>query len=129
MKTKIGEERYEETLDAWVENKRDRLLDEGDLEGDDEPQVSLPDPNDAFDTEELPGYADGDWPEFAPMVMETWVDKKTIKEHGHYVFPTLNAEYPVIDRNNEKTVVSLLEERGYPCARDDDLVWNAVWGG
>lgn len=57
------------------------------------------------------------------------MDKETIKAHGHYVFPRLNAEYPVIDRNNEKTVVSLLEERGYLCTRDDDLVWNAVWGG
>jgi hypothetical protein len=57
------------------------------------------------------------------------VDKEIIKEHGYYVFPTLNAEYPVIDFDHEEQVASLLEERGYLCTRNDDLAWNAVWGG
>ncbi len=50
----VGEERYKETVDAWVENERDRIFDEGDLEGDDGPEVIPPDPTDAFDAEELP---------------------------------------------------------------------------
>ena len=128
LKTMVSEERYEETVDAWVQSQIDRLLSEGELE-DDEPEVLPPGPDDAFDPEEIWGYADGDWPEFAPRVMGTWVDKVVIREYGHYVFPTLNAEYPMIAPDPAQEVVSLLEKRGYTCIRDDDLVWAAVWGG
>ena len=61
-------------------------------------------------------------------MMGTWVDEEIIEEHGFYVYPTLNAEYPVIGFDNEEKVVSLLEERGYICLRDDDLIWKAIWG-
>lgn len=125
----VSEERYEETVEAWLEGERDRLMGEGDLEAGDEPRVSTPDPDDAFGAEELPGYADGDWPEFAPRVMKTWVDEQIIQDYGGYVYPTLDAEYPVIDFDNEEKVASLLEARGYACVRDDDLIWKALWGG
>ena len=69
-----------------------------------------------------------DWPVFATRVMGTWVDEEIIEEYGEYVYPTLNAEYPMINPGNEEKVVSLLQERGYECIRDDDLVWEAVWG-
>ncbi len=129
LKTAVSQERYEETVDAWVESQIDRSLSEGDPEDGDKPDAIPPGPDDAFDAEEIWGYADGDWPEFAPRMMDTWVDKEIIRHHGHYVFPTLNAEYPVIDRDNEKEAISLLEERGYACVRDDDAVWEAIWGG
>lgn len=128
LKSTVGEERYEETVDRWIESERDRLIAQDELK-DEDPEVTPPGPDDPFDAEEIWGYADGDWPEFAPRMMATWVDKEILKEHGYYVFPTLNAEYPVIDTHNEGKVVSLLEEQGYTCVRDDDLVWNAVWGG
>ena len=61
-------------------------------------------------------------------MMGTWVDEEIIEEHGFYVYPTLNAEYPVIGFDNEEEVVSLLEEQSYVCIRDDGLVWKAIWG-
>ncbi len=128
LRTKVSEERYQETLNAWLESESERLADE-EGSGGGEPEVPLPGSNYAFDPEALPGYADGDWPEFAPHVMETWVDKEVIRRYGHYVYPTLDAEYPVIDPEKEEEVVSLLEGRGYSCVRDDDAVWEAVWGG
>ncbi len=108
LKTRVGEERYKEAVDAWVESQTDRLLDEGDLEDDDEPKVPRPGADEAFDAEEIWGYSDGDWPEFAPRMMGTWVDEDIIKEHGFYVYPTLNAEYSVIGFDNKAEVVSLL---------------------
>ncbi len=45
-------------------------------------------------------------------MMDIRVNEGIIEEHGHYVYPTLNAEYPMIDFDNEEIVVSLLEERG-----------------
>ncbi len=128
LKARVSGERYEETVAAWVKGQSERLRDDGDLE-DDEPEVTPPGPHDAFDAEELPGYADGDWPEFAPTMMENWVDGFIISEYGGDVQPTLNAEYPVIDFDNEEEVVSLLEEQGYVCISDEDLVWKAIWGG
>jgi hypothetical protein len=102
---------------------------EGDLEDDNEPEVAPPSPDDAFHADSLLGYEEGYWPEFAPMEMDDWVDREIIKEYGWYVQPTLNDAYPVIVYANEEKVVSLLEERGYVCIHDDDLVWKAIWGG
>jgi hypothetical protein len=34
-----------------------------------------------------------------------------------------------IDFENEEKVVSLLEEQGYVCIRDDNRIWAAVWRG
>jgi hypothetical protein len=87
-----------------------------------------PNPEDDFDAESLPGYADGNWPEFAPNAMGRWVDEEIIYEYGWYA-PTMNGFHPVIDAENEEEVVALLEEQGHVCTRDDDLIWSAVWGG
>jgi hypothetical protein len=124
LNSRVGEKDYKDIVEMWVESELERL----EYEDDEEPEVAPPSPDDAFDADSLPGYADGDWPVFAPRVMGTWVDEEVIEEYGEYVYPTLNAEYPVIDPASEEKVVSLLEERGYVCIRDDDLVWEAVWG-
>ena len=101
---------------------------EGDLKDDSEPEVAPPDPDETFNADLIPGYEDSYWPEFAPMMMDSWVDREIIDQYGWYVRPTLNDDYPVIDYDNEERAVSLLEERGYICIRDDDTVWRAVWG-
>ncbi len=127
LKARVSEERYKEAVDAWAANQLDCLTDEGGAE-DNEPGVTPPDPDDAFDAEELPGYAEGDWPEFAPTMMDKWLDEEIIEEYGGYVRPLMNADYPVIDFDNEERVVSLLEARGHVCTRDDDVIWKAMWG-
>jgi hypothetical protein len=125
---RIGEERYQETVERWVESERDRLLEEGGLDNDDDPEIAPPNPDDPFDVEELGGYTDVSWPEFAPTMMDTWVDEEIIREYGGYEQPLMDDNYPLIDLDNEEKVVSLLEERGYVCLRDDDLIWKAIWG-
>lgn len=119
LQERAPRERYDEAVERWTESKQD----------DEEREVSPPALENPFDGDEIPGYADGDWPEFAPHMMEDWVSREIINDHGGYVYPTLNAEYPVIDFGSEEEVVAILEEEGYVCTRDDDLVWNAVWGG
>ena len=129
LRSKVDEERYEETVNAWVESEVDRLEAEGETESGAGLEVSPPNPEDPFDAEEIWGYADGDWPEFAPDVMITWVDKEILREYGRHVDTVLDDGYTVIDPKHEEEVASLLEERGYRCTRDEDAVWNAVWGG
>lgn len=112
LKSRVSDERYKETVDMWVESD----------------EVAPTSPDDVFDAASLPLYIDVDWPEFAPTMMDTWVDKEIIEEYGHYIQPLMNDDFPVIDFDNEEKVVSLLEERGYVCIRDDDLIWKAIWG-
>jgi hypothetical protein len=126
LKDIVSEERYHETVEAWTESERDRLSDEA--EDDEETEVATPEPDDAFDAEEIWGYADGDWPEMAQRAMTTWVGSQIISEHGRYVETIFNGFYPVIEPENEEKVVSLLEEQGYVCTPDEDLVWDAIWG-
>lgn len=110
---------YEETVERWTESKED----------DEEEEVSPPNPEGPFDASEIPGYEDGDWPEFAPHMMEEWVSRVIINQYGSYVYPTMGDKYPIIYHGNEEDVVAILEEEGYACMRQDELVWNAVWGG
>lgn len=109
----VSKKRYRETVKRWKNY---------------ELEAPSPNPDDDFDAESLPGYADGDWPEFAPNMMGTWVDDEIIYEYGWYV-PTMNGSHPVIDFENEEEVVSLLEVQGHICRRDNDLIRAAVWGG
>lgn len=125
LKSKVAEEYYLETVERWKEEEFDRLTGEGD----EEPQeVPSPKPEDAFGAADISGYLDMDWPEFAPAMMDEWVSKEIIEQYGGYVQPTLNDDYPLIDFENEEKVVSLLEEQGYVCVRDDALIWRAIFG-
>lgn len=128
LRDMAGEDRYDETLEAWKAHEIDRLMGEEGV-GEDEVEVSPPKPDDEFDAEFLPGYADGDWPEFAPHMVDNWVDAGIIREYGWNIQTTISGDYPVIDLGEEETVVSLLEEQGYVCTPDEDLVWDTVWGG
>ncbi len=76
LKGMVTEQRYRETVEAWMETEHDRLSDEA--EDDEEPEVAAPEPDDTFDAEEIAGYSDGDWPEFSPRMMGTWVDRGII---------------------------------------------------
>jgi hypothetical protein len=89
-------------------------------------KVSTPSPDDDFDIEAFPSYHDGDFPEFAPTMMDRWVDEKIIDEYGGYG-ATMTGYTAAINFENEEKVVSLLEEQGYVCIRDDDRIWAAVW--
>ncbi len=109
----VSKKRYRETVKMWKNY---------------ELEAPSPNPDDDFDAESLPGYADGEWPEFAPNMMGAWVDDEIIYKYGRYV-PTMNGSHPVINFENEEEVVSLLEVQGHICRRDDDLIRAAVWGG
>lgn len=119
LRQRVSPSRYEETVEQWMDSREDE----------EDQEISPPAPDDPFDGSEIWGYDDGDWPEFAPRMMEDWVSGEIISRYGGLVFPTLNAEYPVIYFENEGDVVAILEEEGYACTRDDELSWNATWGG
>lgn len=112
LRDMVSGERYQETVEVWKGYEN----------------ASPPNPADDFDIETFPAYVDGDFPEFAPAVMGRWVDKGIIDEYGWHL-PTMDGYHPVIDFENEEVVVSLLEEQGYICIRDDTRIWNAIWRG
>ncbi len=113
LRRMVSKKRYRETVKMWKNH---------------ELEAASPNPDDDFDAESLPGYADGHWPESAPNMMDIWVDDEIIYQYGRYV-PATKGFHPVIDFENEEDVVSLLEKQGHICTRDDDLIRAAVWGG
>ncbi|MBX6763669.1 MAG: hypothetical protein K6T51_02450 [Rubrobacteraceae bacterium] len=127
LRSMVSAERYEETVDKWIESKIDNIMSENDLEDEEGIEVDPPKPDDAFDPDEISAYADSYWPEWAPDMMSDWLGHEIIERYGFLVETILDTSYPVIAHENEKQVVSLLEKQGYSCIRDDDLVWDAVW--
>lgn len=125
LRNMVSEERYQETLAVWkrYELRRLRRVKSADEE---EVKVSAPSPDNDFDIEAFPSYHDGDFPEFAPTMMDRWVDEKIIDEYGGYG-ATMTGYTAAINFENEEKVVSLLEEQGYVCIRDDDRILAAVW--
>jgi hypothetical protein len=110
LRNMVSEERYQETVERWKDDEND----------------SSPNPDDDFEAESLSGYEDGDFPEFAPTMMDKWVDEEIINEYG-WEEPTMTGYTAAINFENEEKVVSLLEGKGYVCIRDDDQIWAAVW--
>jgi hypothetical protein len=125
LRDMVSEERYKETVAVWERHELRRLRRE--KSGDEEVEVSTPSPDDDFDIEDFPSYHDGDFPEFAPTMMDRWVDEEIIDEYGGYG-ATMTGYTAAIDFENEEKVVSLLEEKGYVCIRDDGRIWDAIWG-
>ncbi len=125
LRNMVSEERYQETLAVWKKHELRRLRSEKETD-EEELKVSTPSPDDDFDIEAFPSYHDGDFPEFAPTMMDRWVDEEIIDEYGGYG-ATMTGYTAAINFENEEKVVSLLEEQGYVCIRDDDRIWAAVW--
>ena len=65
-----------------IKRELDRLLYEGDVDDGDEPKVAPVSPEVNVHANSLLVYVAGGWLEFAPRMMNTWVDEEIIKEYG-----------------------------------------------
>ena len=55
----------------------------------------LPNDNDAFDRADIPGFCDGDWPDWPQQEMLNWVPQAIQKTYGQRVDSTLNGPFRV----------------------------------
>lgn len=79
--------------------------------------------NDArFDASVIPGYGDGDWPEWLHQDALDWMPSDLIERYGSVEDSVLNGRMLEIDASVGDDVARELEGRGFSCARDDEAV-------
>ena len=76
----------------------------------------------AFTADELPGFADGDWPEWLHQEMLGWMPQDLITRFGTVEDSVLNGRFLSIPDESGEAVAHELELRGWSCLRDDDAV-------
>ena len=92
------------------------------VQGYDEADEPLPADAESFDVDKLPGYADGDWPEWPAQEMLRWMPKEIQERFGDVGASMVSGDSLLIDPASEIDVVAALEKAGYICRRDDKLV-------
>jgi hypothetical protein len=85
----------------------------------------LPSDDEPFDADHVPGYADGDWPDWPAQRMLEWMPSEVRERFGKLELSVLNGEYLALDPARESEIVSALRKAGYDCRPDDRLVREA----
>jgi hypothetical protein len=86
--------------------------------------IVVPNNEDAFDHERIPGYGDGDYPEWLQTQMERFLPADIIAKFGERVATRLNGDYIHIDPSCENPFVLALRKLGYEVHRRDDLFFT-----
>ena len=86
--------------------------------------IVIPNNEDPFDRDRIPGYGDGDYPEWLQTQMEHFLPADILAKFGEPVATMLNGDYIHIDPSSEKRFVLALRKRGYEVHRRDDLFFT-----
>ena len=96
----------------------------------DDPDSTLsdagPDLQAAFDRDDIPGHADGDWPLFPPQQMLDWVPQDIRAGYGRTITTVFNGDYLCFAANDAAKIVRALAQHGYTCEPDENLVKAAT---
>lgn len=85
-------------------------------------EIDVPAPEQPFDLDLIPGYVDGDWPEWPAQQMFEWMPPELIARFGRSTASVLNGDFLEIDPLQGPALAASLEETGWTCIRDDALV-------
>jgi hypothetical protein len=85
-----------------------------------------PDPQAPFDRDDIPGHADGDWPPFPPQQMLDWVPQEIQARYGRTITTVFNGDYLCFAANDAADIVRALEQHGYTCEPNENLVKDAT---
>ena len=88
-------------------------------------EKGMPSDDEAFDLEAIPGFADGDWPEWPAQLMLKLVPGSIVAKYGRKVDSVLNGEFLEFDAADEDIIVSEMKDAGFACSRDDGFVATA----
>jgi hypothetical protein len=80
-----------------------------------------------LDDVRVPGWDDGDWPEWPAQAMLDWVPAE-VQALGTEGSTRLNGEQLELDPERTADVVAAMETAGYAMTRDDAAVEGASWG-
>jgi len=86
--------------------------------------VVVPNNEDPFDRDQIPGYWDGDFPGSLQSQMEQLLPADILAKFGERVATRLNGSYMHIDPSSEKRFVLALRKLGYVVHRRADLFFT-----
>ena len=80
-------------------------------------------PDDAapFDSEAVPGYYDGDYPDWLQAEMDSCVPEDILEKYADYVGTMLNGAYYDIEMTHEEDICGDLRARGFNVIKREDL--------
>jgi len=85
----------------------------------------LPDEDEPFDADEVPGFADGFWPPFPKEVTLSWIPM-AVRQLGTVRGSAFGAEYLHIEEERRSDVIDALRSEGFASVEDtEDLVARA----
>lgn len=85
----------------------------------------LPSDDAKFQADLLPGYCDGDWPDWAEQKMLEWVPRSIIEKFATMMQTAINGSYPVLDASRKEEIVAAMRAAGLDCQEDEELVRRA----
>lgn len=88
-------------------------------DGGEEPE---PQPDAPFDPVDIPGFEDGDWPDWLAQGMLDWMPPGVVEGLGSVEASMVSGEMLFLEGNREDEVVMALERHGYSVRKDEELV-------
>lgn len=87
-------------------------------------EVSIPTEDCQFDSAELPGLEDGDWPPSPQATIKGWLPEPAV--HLLQPFETVhNGEFFEFNGRDKTSLIAILENVGFTCVEDTDLLQRA----
>lgn len=85
----------------------------------------LPEDDDAFEPDMIPGHAGGDWPSWPAQEMLEWMPSDVQACYGKRITTVFNGDYLRLPEANEADIFALLADQGFTYRRNDGLVEGA----
>jgi len=84
-----------------------------------------PEGGEPFEGSKIPGYDDGDWPEWPAQEMLSWMPQELQQSYGTVKDSIFNGEFLEIEAEQKQALVADLEALGYKCVEDDQAIAKA----
>ncbi len=85
----------------------------------------LPNTDDPFDSADIPGFCDGDWPAWPQQDMLKWVPTEIQARYGQRASSNFNGDCLLLSADQEVELVQAFRAAGYQCQRADRFVRRA----
>ena len=85
-------------------------------------EIAVPENDQSFVLDDIPGHLDGDWPEWPAQLMRTVVPTSIAEKYGRKVDSVLNGQFLEFDEADVEKIVAEMTAAGFTCVRNDGLV-------
>jgi hypothetical protein len=93
-----------------------------------EDEEEMPSDDAKFEPDLLPGFCDGDWPDWTEQRMLEWVPRSIIQKYATMMTTAINESYPVLDVSRKDEIVAAIQNARFECREDQELVRSACRG-